>query len=39
MPISLRFPIALTLSIVCFISPAWADFKAGLDSLTVVTTE
>lgn len=30
--ISLRFPIALMLSIVCFVSPAWADFKAGMDA-------
>ncbi len=32
MPISLRFPIALALFIVCLISPAWADFKAGPDA-------
>jgi len=32
MPISLRFPIALTLSIVCLISLARANFKAGLDA-------
>ena len=30
--ISLRFPIALMLSIVCFVAPAWADFKAGMDA-------
>lgn len=28
-PISLRFTIALVLSIVCLAAPAWADFKAG----------
>lgn len=26
---SLRFPIALLLSILCLAAPAWADFKAG----------
>ena len=26
---SLRFPVALVLSIVCLAAPAWADFKAG----------
>lgn len=30
--ISLRFPIALVLSIVCLAVPAWADFKAGMDA-------
>ena len=30
MPISLRFPIALILSIVCLATPAWADFQAGM---------
>ncbi len=30
--ISLRFPIALMLSTVCFVTPAWADFKAGMDA-------
>jgi len=29
MPISLRFPIALVLSIVYLATPAWADFQAG----------
>ncbi len=29
MPFSLRFPIALVLSIVCLAAPAWADFQAG----------
>ena len=28
----LRFPIALVLSIVCLVVPAWADFKAGMDA-------
>ena len=32
MPISLRFPIALMLSIVFLGVPAWADYQAGLDS-------
>jgi len=27
--IALRFPVALVLSIVCLVAPAWADFKAG----------
>ena len=29
-PISLRFPIALVLSIACLTTPAWADFEAGM---------
>jgi len=29
-PMSLRFTIALVLSIVCPVVPAWADFQAGL---------
>ena len=29
---SLRFPFALVLSIVCFVTPAWADFKAGMEA-------
>jgi TPR repeat protein len=32
MPIALRFPIALVLSIVCLTTPAWADFQAGMDA-------
>ncbi len=32
MPISLRFSIALVLSIVCLAVPAWADFQAGMDA-------
>ena len=32
MPISLRFPIALVLSIVCLATPAWADFEAGMEA-------
>ncbi len=32
MPSSLRFPIALVLSIVCLGVPAWADFQAGNDA-------
>ncbi len=32
MPISLRFPIALVLSIVCLAMPTWADFQAGLEA-------
>ena len=31
---SLRFPIALALSIVCLAVPAWADFQEGVDTLT-----
>jgi TPR repeat protein len=33
MPIALRFPIALVLSIVCLTVPAWADFQAGVEAL------
>ena len=29
---SLRFLVALVLSIVCLAAPAWADFKAGMDA-------
>ena len=29
---SLRFPVALVLSIVCLAAPAWGDFKAGEDA-------
>jgi endonuclease YncB( thermonuclease family) len=29
---SLRFTIALVLSLVCLATPAWADFKAGVDT-------
>ena len=29
---SLRFPIALVLSLVCLVVPAWADFQAGMDA-------
>ncbi len=32
MPIALRFPIALVLSIVYLAAPAWADFQAGVDA-------
>ena len=32
MPISLRFPIALVLSIICLATPAWADYRAGMDA-------
>ncbi len=32
MPIALRFPIALVLPIVCLAVPAWADFRAGLQT-------
>jgi hypothetical protein len=28
----LRFPIALVLSMVCLVVPAWADFQAGMDA-------
>ncbi len=31
-PMSLRFAIALVLSIVCPAVPSWADFQAGLDA-------
>jgi len=30
--IALRFPVALVLSILVLIAPAWADFKAGMDA-------
>ena len=29
---SLRFPIALVLSLVCLVVPAWADYQAGMDA-------
>ena len=32
MPFSLRFPIALVLSIVCLAAPTWADFQAGSEA-------
>ena len=32
MRMSLRFPIAVVLSIVCLTVPAWADFQAGEDA-------
>ena len=32
MRMSLRFPIAVVLSIVCLAAPAWADFQAGMDA-------
>ena len=32
MPFTLRFPIALVLSIICLAAPAWADFQAGMDA-------
>lgn len=32
MRMSLRFPIAVVLSIVCLAVPAWADFQAGMDA-------
>jgi len=28
----LRFPIALVLSLVCLVVPAWADYQAGMDA-------
>ena len=28
----LRFPIALALSLVCLVVPAWADYQAGMDA-------
>ena len=31
-PMPLRFPIALVLSLVCLVVPAWADFQAGMDA-------
>ena len=31
-PLSLRFPIALVLSLVCLVVPAWADYQAGMDA-------
>ena len=30
--LALRFPLALVLSIVCLATPAWADFKTGMDA-------
>ena len=30
--LTLRFPVALVLSIMCLTAPAWADFKAGMDA-------
>jgi TPR repeat protein len=30
--IPFRFPLALVLSIVSFVAPAWADFKAGMEA-------
>ena len=30
--VPLRLPIALVLSLVCLIAPAWADFQAGMDA-------
>jgi uncharacterized protein len=29
---TLRFPVALVLSMVCLVVPAWADFQAGMDA-------
>ena len=29
---TLRFPVAFVLSIVCLAAPAWADFKTGMDA-------
>ena len=34
MRMSLRFPVALVLSIICLSVPAWADFNAGGDAYT-----
>ena len=31
-PLPLRFPIALVLSLVCLVVPAWADYQAGMDA-------
>ena len=31
-PMPLRFPIALALSLVCLVVPAWADYQAGMDA-------
>ena len=31
-PMPLRFSIALVLSLVCLVVPAWADFQAGMDA-------
>ena len=30
--ITLRLPVALALSIVCLVAPAWADFQAGMEA-------
>jgi TPR repeat protein len=32
MPLALRFPIALVLSIICLTTPAWADFQADVEA-------
>ena len=29
---SLRFPFALILSMICFVTPAWADFKTAMEA-------
>ena len=31
-PMPLQFPIALVLSLVCLVVPAWADYQAGMDA-------
>jgi len=31
-PVPLRFSIALVLSLVCLVVPAWADYQAGMDA-------
>lgn len=31
-PIPFRFALALVLSIVCFVLPAWADFETAMDA-------
>jgi hypothetical protein len=33
MRMSLQFPIAVVLSIVCLAAPAWAAYQAGMDAL------
>lgn len=30
--ITLRLPVALALSIVCLVAPAWADFQSGMEA-------
>jgi len=38
-PMPLQFPIAPVLSLVCLVVSAWADYQAGMDPITVETTQ